>query len=126
MAWTFNNDRPIYVQISERIISSILSGEYSMGERLPSVRELADIAAVNPNTVQRAMGELETMGLVENQRTTGKFVTEDSEKISLAREQRGEQIVREFFSRMADLGFDRDSALSAAEAASGKEDVNNG
>lgn len=126
MAWTFNNDRPIYVQISERIISSILSGEYSMGERLPSVRELADIAAVNPNTVQRAMGELETMGLVENQRTTGKFVTEDSEKISLAREQRGEQIVREFFARMADLGFDRDSALSAAEAASGKEDVNNG
>lgn len=126
MAWTFNNDRPIYVQISERIISSILSGEYSMGERLPSVRELANTAAVNPNTVQRAMGELETMGLVENQRTTGKFVTEDSEKISLAREQRGGKLVREFFARMADLGFDRDSALAAAEAAPGKEDVNNG
>ena len=126
MAWTFTNDRPIYVQISERIISSILSGEYSMGERLPSVRELADTAAVNPNTVQRAMGELEAMGLVENQRTTGKFVTEDSEKISLAREQRGEKLVREFFARMADLGFDRDSALAAAEAASGKEDIENG
>lgn len=126
MAWSFTNDRPIYVQISERIISSILSGEYSMGERLPSVRDLADTAAVNPNTVQRAMGELEAMGLVENQRTTGKFVTEDSEKISLAREQRGEKIVREFFKQMADLGFDRENALAAAREASGKEENDNG
>lgn len=126
MAWSFTNDRPIYVQISERIISSILSGEYSMGERLPSVRDLADTAAVNPNTVQRAMSELESMGLVENQRTTGKFVTEDSEKISLAREQRGEKIVREFFKQMADLGFDRENALAVAREASEKEDNENG
>lgn len=126
MAWSFTNDRPIYVQISERIISSILSGEYSMGERLPSVRELADTAAVNPNTVQRAMGELEAMGLVENQRTTGKFVTEDSEKISLAREQRGEKLVREFFKQMAGLGFDRENALTVARELSGKEDNENG
>lgn len=124
MAWSFSNDRPIYVQISERIISSILSGEYRMGEKLPSVRDLADIAAVNPNTVQRAMGELEALGLVENQRTTGKFVTEDEEKIALAREKRGEKLVEDFLKKMAALGYDRGSAVSLATEAAEKEEDN--
>jgi len=112
LAWSFTNDRPIYAQISERITSAILSGEYAMGERLPSVRELADRAAVNPNTVQRAMGELETMGLVENRRTMGKVVTDDPEKISGARAKRGAKLVDDFLGKMSALGYDPESAVA--------------
>ncbi len=126
MAWSFTNDRPIYAQISERIVYSILSGEYSMGARLPSVRDLADTAAVNPNTVQRAMGELEALGLVENQRTMGKFVTEDPEVISRAREKRGEKLVEDFLKNMSALGYDRAGALALADGMREKEEKENG
>ena len=79
MAWKFTSDRPVYLQIAERITKSVLSGEYKPGEQIPSVRQLALEAAVNPNTVQRAFSELENNGLIISKNTIGRFVTDDTE-----------------------------------------------
>lgn len=73
MPWNLNSDRPIFLQIVERIEMDIISGVYQPGQRLPAVRELASCAAVNPNTMQRALSELERTGLVYSQRTSGRF-----------------------------------------------------
>ena len=77
MAWSFASDRPVYVQLAERLRKKIISSEYRAGEQIPSVRQLAAETAVNPNTVQRALAELEDEGLLEVHGTLGKFVTED-------------------------------------------------
>lgn len=81
MPWILDSDRPIFIQILERIRMNIISGKYQPGEKLPSVRELAAEAAVNPNTMQRAFAELERAGLVYSRRTSGRFITEDQEMI---------------------------------------------
>lgn len=81
MAWTLNSDRPIFVQIVEKIQLDIISGVYQPGDKLPSVRDLAEEAAVNPNTMQKAFTELERSGLVITQRTTGRFITDNKEAI---------------------------------------------
>ena len=91
MPWELDNDRPIYLQLMERIQQDIVSGIYKPGDRLPSVRDLAVEAAVNPNTMQKALSELERSGLVYSQRTSGRFITEDTRlldemKTSLASE----------------------------------------
>ena len=91
MPWELDNDRPIYLQLMERIQQDIVSGIYKPGDRLPSVRDLAVEAAVNPNTMQKALSELERSGLVYSQRTSGRFITEDTQlldemKTSLASE----------------------------------------
>ncbi|HIV26284.1 MAG TPA: GntR family transcriptional regulator, partial [Candidatus Scatomonas pullistercoris] len=87
MSWNLDSQRPIYVQIVERVQLDIITGRYAPGSRLPSVRELAAQAAVNPNTMQKALSELESGGLIYAQRTSGRFVTEDLEKIRGAKEQ---------------------------------------
>ena len=79
MTWNLDNNIPIYLQIMERIQRDIISGRYRPGDKLPSVRELAVEAAVNPNTMQKALSELERGGLVYSQRTSGRFITEDEE-----------------------------------------------
>ena len=85
MPWNLDADRPIFLQILERIRMDIISGKYTPGEKLPSVRELAAQAAVNPNTMQRAFAELERTGLVYSKRTSGRFITEDQEMIDAIR-----------------------------------------
>jgi DNA-binding transcriptional regulator YhcF (GntR family) len=77
MNWQFDNDMPIYSQLVGQIKQRIVAGVFPPGERLPSVRDLATDAGVNPNTMQRALQELERNGLVFSQRTAGRFVTED-------------------------------------------------
>ena len=77
MAWNLNSERPIYSQLMERITFDIISGIYPPGSQLPSVRALAQDAGVNPNTMQKAMAELERTGLIYSQRTSGRFITED-------------------------------------------------
>ena len=77
MDYIFDNERPIYIQLVEKLRLEIVSGKLKQGERLPSVRELALIARVNPNTMQKALVELENEGLVYTERTNGKFVTTD-------------------------------------------------
>lgn len=105
MAWELDTDRPIYAQLVERIQMQIVSGQYPPGGKLPSVRDLAAVAAVNPNTMQKALAELERSGLVVTQRTNGRSVTDDEQrikdmKLSLAREQ-----VDNFFAKMKELGY---------------------
>ena len=77
MSWNLSKDRPIYLQLVEQIKLQILSGTYSFGERFPSVRELATEAAVNPNTMQKALSALEQEGLLVDSRTNGRYVTTD-------------------------------------------------
>lgn len=115
MAWNLNSDRPIYAQILEVIQMRIISGIYQPGGRLPSVRELAVEAGVNPNTMQKALSELERSGLVTAVRTSGRVVTEDMEmigqtKTALAREQ-----VQEFMDKMKRLGFEKEEVVRLLE-----------
>ena len=111
MAWQFDSDRPIYAQLVEQIQRLILSGAYRPGSKLPSVRELAAQAAVNPNTMQKALAELETDGLLFTQRTAGRFVTEDGEAIQQLRRQLCQGILENFIQSMTGLGFTPQQAL---------------
>ena len=116
MKWAFDGERPIYLQLQEQLRLRIVCGVYPPGERLPAVRELAAEAAVNPNTLQRALTELEREGLVYTQRTNGRFVTEDTGMIAHAKEGLALEQIEEFFRRMADMGYDKRAAVILAEA----------
>jgi len=105
MAWNFEQDKPIYIQIVSKIELGILSGEYKAGSKLDSVRELASTAGVNPNTMQKALQELENMNLVYSQRTSGRFITDDDTVIGrLRRKLAGAKIVS-FMHDMKKLGY---------------------
>lgn len=111
MKWEFKDDRPIYLQIAETVKTAVVSGVIPPGERLSSVRELAAEAGVNPNTMQKALFELERSGLVFSSRTSGRFVTADgvliaSEKQSLAREK-----TEEFVRQMDSIGIKKDEII---------------
>lgn len=105
MAWDLDSDRPIYAQLVERIQTQIVSGQYPPGGKLPSVRELAAVAAVNPNTMQKAFAELERSGLIITQRTNGRTVTEDEDMINEIRQGLAKEHVEAFFCKMRELGF---------------------
>ena len=105
MAWELDNDRPIYAQLVERIQMQIVSGYYQPGGKLPSVRELASVAAVNPNTMQKAFVELERSGLIITQRTNGRNVTEDTELIESIKQGMAREHMEFFFSKMKELGY---------------------
>ena len=105
MEWRLAADAPIYSQLAEQMRLRIVSGEYTPGERLPPVRELALSAGVNPNTMQRAMTELEREGLVFPQRTAGRFVTEDAELIAQARREIARVKAEAFLEAMRSLGY---------------------
>ena len=105
MAWQFSAQQPIYLQIVDTLALQIISGAYVRGQRLPSVRELALEAAVNPNTMQRALSELERKGLVTTQRTSGRTVTQDEEIIMESKKERAAQLAAVFVEQMTLLGF---------------------
>lgn len=111
MTWHFDNDRPIYAQLLEQILFLIISGRYPPGSKLPSVRDLASEASVNPNTMQRALTELERMGLVYSQRTSGRFVTEDEAMIQRMKDTMGKDKILALFKDMEQLGYDADQTL---------------
>ncbi len=115
MAWSLDSDRPIYAQIVEIIQKQIVSGFYAPGAKLPSVRDLAAVAAVNPNTMQKAFAELERSGLIVTQRTSGRTVTEEDGLIEQIRKQLAEEHIREFFSGMKELGYSRDEMVALTE-----------
>lgn len=121
MAWKLNSDRPIYAQILERIQMQIVSGVYQPGTKIPSVRELAADAGVNPNTMQKALAELERSGLVMTQRTSGRVVTEDLNMIKETRNQLAGEQVKEFVKKMKDLGFDREDIIDLLTKETGGE-----
>ncbi|MEG0895810.1 MAG: GntR family transcriptional regulator [Oscillospiraceae bacterium] len=110
--WNFSNDRPIYIQLVEKITAKIISGEFECGEKLPSVRDLAADCGVNPNTMQKALSELERMELIFTQRTTGKTVTEDKGRIDSMKKELAAQQIIEFLEKMQKLGFTKEEIIS--------------
>ncbi len=122
MAWNLNSDRPIYAQIVERIQMQIVSGIYQPGEKIPSVRELAAEAGVNPNTMQKALSELEHSGLVTAIRTSGRVVTENKEMIMETRNNIAKAQIQEFMQRMIELGFKKEDILALLKKEAGGED----
>lgn len=112
MEWRYDENLPIYSQLVELLKHAIVSGEYAAGERLPSVRDMAAEAGVNPNTMQRALQELERSGLVYTQRNNGRFVTEELPSIDGARNELADKTVRNFLEKMTSLGFSVKDAVS--------------
>ncbi len=115
MAWDLNSDRPIYSQIVEIIQMQIVSGYYKPGDKLPSVRELAAIACVNPNTMQKAFSELERSGLIITQRTSGRLVTGDINMINGIQQDLAKAQIQIFFDKMTELGFEREEIMTLLE-----------
>ena len=112
MSWVLDLGRPIYLQIVERLELSIVSGQFKPGDKVPSVRELAVEAGVNPNTMQKAMVELERQGLVHSERTSGRFITEDEAMITQVREELAKKQIQEFMERMNKMGFDGEEIVT--------------
>ena len=101
----FDNERPIYLQLVEQLRVAIVSGAYAAGSRLPSVRELAVMAKVNPNTMQKALTELESDRLIFTERTNGKYVTKDQALLDKYRAELAADIVQKYTSDMAKIGI---------------------
>ena len=112
MPGNLDTDRPIFVQIVERIRMDIISGKYEPGGKLPSVRELAAEAAVNPNTMQRAFAELERTGLVYSRRTSGRFITEDQKMIETLKTEIAKEKIQLFLESMQQLGYEKEEMMS--------------
>ncbi|MBR3473603.1 MAG: GntR family transcriptional regulator [Oscillospiraceae bacterium] len=126
MEWNFRGDQPIYSQLIQRIKQGIVSGELPPGGRLPSVRDLAMEAGVNPNTMQRALQELEREGMVFSQRTAGRFVTEDVRLIEGAKRAFAQEHIRAFLEGMHKLGYGREEILSLLQEEKEEEHGNSG
>lgn len=121
MAWMLEADRPIYTQLVEKVQLDIVSGTYKAGDKIPPVRELATEAAVNPNTMQKALAELERMGLLYTQRTSGRFVTEDEEMINKVKEEMASQQIQIFLENMKQLGYDAEQTIRVIREMEGEE-----
>ena len=112
MAWSFTSGKPVYLQIAERITASVISGEYKPGTQIPSVRQLALEAAVNPNTVQHAFSHLESEGIIVSVSTAGRFVTEDASIIESCRKKVTKQAVNEFIEKISRFSVSRDEIIT--------------
>ncbi len=123
MAWELDDNRPIYAQLVERLQVQIISGSYPPGGKLPSVRELAAVAAVNPNTMQKAFAELEKSGLIITQGTNGRVVTEDEKLIQDSKRQLAKGHVDAYFAGMEGIGYTRGQAVAFLCDAEGKEEM---
>lgn len=121
MAWELKNDRPIYAQIIERIEMQIISGFYQPGDKLPSVRELATEAGVNPNTMQKAFGELERKELIVTLRTSGRVVTEDCAMIENVKNQFAKEQIKDFLEKMSELGFGAEEIIQLLQKVNEEE-----
>lgn len=117
MPWELDNERPIYLQLMERIQQDIVSGVYKAGDKLPSVRDLAMDAAVNPNTMQKALSELERSGLVHSRRTSGRFITEDKTMLKKLKDELASRHVQDFLEKMKQLGFCEEETLQKIQDA---------
>ncbi len=126
MTWAFKSDLPIYSQLVQQITQRIVVGSYALGEKLPSVRDLAAEAGVNPNTMQKAMTQLEQRGLMYSQRTAGRFVTEDKAMIESAKRELAEEHIKQFLGAMTGLGYQVPEIVSILEETGKKEGKSNG
>ena len=117
MQWKFDGNAPIYTQLVDQMKLGIVSGEWIPGQRIPAVRELAVDAGGNPNTMQRALQELERQGLMFSQRTSGRFITEDREMIEDAKRTLANRHISAFIRQMQALGYTRQEIVAMLEEA---------
>ncbi|MCI8309671.1 MAG: GntR family transcriptional regulator [Clostridia bacterium] len=120
MDYIFDNDRPIYIQLVEMLKVEIISGKLKLGERLLSVRELAMKARVNPNTMQKALVELENCGLIYTERTNGKFVTQDNKLIEKMKKELANEKVNNYLNDMKNIGVTYEEAIVYLQELGGK------
>lgn len=106
MAWSFSCDKPIFMQLVDRINLDIISGKYSPGDRLPTVRDFSIEAGVNPNTVQRALSEVENTGLIVTKRGDGRYVTTEQDIIRKIRIKTVEELTSRFVYSLRSYGLD--------------------
>lgn len=111
MAWKFDEKSPIYAQIAQHVKMQIISNQVRSGDQLPTVREYAEEAGVNPNTMQRAFTELEREGMVYSQRTSGRFVTEDTDLIAEKRLEVAQLELQNFVDNMQKIGFSKEDII---------------
>ncbi|MET3634267.1 GntR family transcriptional regulator [Streptococcus sp. SGI.013] len=116
MVWKFDEKSPIYLQIADRIKLQIISQELVAGDQLPTVRELAELAGVNPNTMQRAFAHLEQDGMVFSNRTAGRYVTENQDLIARERHRVAEAELDAFVSKMGKIGFSKHEIITELES----------
>ena len=117
--FVFDNERPIYIQLVEQLRLAIVSGQYVASSRLPSVRELATIAQVNPNTMQKALQELEEQQLIFTERTNGKFVTEDKKLIAKYKKQLATASAKNYLADTQKIGATFDEAINILQEIGG-------
>lgn len=122
MAWELDGNRSIYSQLIEVILRRIVTGVYPAGSRLDSVRDLASEAGVNPNTMQRALMELERTGMITTQRTSGKFVTENQEMIDDVKKEMANKAVARLLTEMEKLGLEKDDVIEIIRRNSDERD----
>lgn len=122
MAWKLTQNKPIYQQLAERVQLDIIMKKYDLSEKLPSVRELALEAGVNPNTMQRALSLLEEKGLVYSERTSGRFITDDKQIISNLHIELAENYTSIYFEKMKSLGYSSKEILEYIDKLKEEED----
>ena len=120
MEYVFDNERPIYIQLVEMIRIDIVSGKFKKGQKLPSVRELALMMKVNPNTMQKALVELEDEKLIYTERTNGKYVTEDEKLIEKIKKQLAQEKVNNYLNSMKNIGISYELAVKYLQELGGQ------
>lgn len=121
MDFIFDNDRPIYVQLVEQLKLYIVSGKLELGSRMPSVRDLALQIKVNPNTVQKALAELEEQGLIYTERTNGKYIATNQELIENIKKELAKQTAQTYLTDMEKLGISIQDAIQYLQEIGGKK-----
>ena len=115
MEMTFDNNIPIYIQVLEYMKIYLISGVFKCGERLPSVREFSTSFKVNPNTMQKALSELESMNLIYTERTNGKFVTQNTELIEKLKDEYASTLAKSYFQGMKRIGLGKADSIKYLE-----------
>jgi DNA-binding transcriptional regulator YhcF (GntR family) len=118
MEFTFDNNIPIYIQLLEYLKIYLISGTFKSGEKLPSVREFAATFKVNPNTMQKALVELENMKLIYTERTNGKYVTKDKKIIEKLKDEYAMTLAKSYFMGMKKIGLGKADSIKYLEGIS--------
>ena len=115
MELTFDNNIPIYIQLLEYMKIYLISGVFKPGEKLPSVRDFASSFKVNPNTMQKALSELESMKLIYTERTNGKYVTNDEKLIEKLKDEYAITLAKSYFQGMKRIGLGKADSIKYLE-----------
>lgn len=119
MDFVFENNIPIYVQLLDYMKIYLISGVFKVGEKLPSVREFASTFNVNPNTMQKALADLEELDLIYTERTNGKYVTKDERLLEKLKDEYAMTLAKSYFQGMKRIGLGKADAIKYLEGTEG-------